>query len=199
MNWTLILEITTLIVAIIGLVPIYFLVKTKTKKRYKFDLKYGNIFFATFLDSDNRRLDGRLCLVVYALSIVNSSDEPNTLKDIILSYRFGGKRYQTVSYVVPNGKSPAGEPAIAITNMIDNIILVGWHNARVKLGKNELLQPGCVFSGSAVFLFEPHIIDLHNLRKLTFIVNDYYGHKSAYTLGEDGSVHFTRSSGRKGA
>jgi hypothetical protein len=210
------LEIAALIVAIIGLIPIYFLIKTKSKKRYHFDLNFGNIFFATFWDSDNPRLDGRICLAIYALSVANGSDEANTLRDIDLSYRYGGRRYQTDSYVVPSGKSPSGEPAIVVTNMVNNIVMVGWHNVRTKLGRHEPLQPGGVFSGSAVFLFEPHITDLHNIQKLSIIVNDYLGNKSTYpleinedwlksfrsgfriindpyTLDEDGSVIFTKS------
>ena len=222
MTWKLTLEIVALIIAIIGIVPIYFLIKTKAKKRYKFDLNYGNIFFANIWDPDNPRLDGLLCLGIYALSIANGSDEPNTLKDIILTYRYGSKRYQTESYVIPSGQSPSGEPAIAITNITTNIVMVGWHNVRTKLGKHELLPPGSVFTGSAVFPFESDVTDLHSIRKLMIVVNDYYGNKSAYplaidenwfkflnngfsiinepyTLGEDGSVHFTRSAKGKGA
>lgn len=182
MNWTLFVEVATLIITVIGLIPVLLLIKAKTKKRYKFDLNPGNISFATFRDQNNQRLNGRFCMVVYGLSIVNNSDEPNTLKNIILSYKFDGKRYETDSYGVPIGKSPSGEPVIAISNMSANIVLVGWHNIREKLGKKEPLQPGCVFSGSAVFLFEPQVTDLHNLEKLAFFMNDYSGHRSTFPL-----------------
>jgi hypothetical protein len=62
------------------------------------------------------------------------------------------------------------------------IFLMGWHNIRPQLGEYETLQPGGVFSGSAAFLFESHINDLHRVKDLKLVVTDYHGNKSSYPI-----------------
>jgi len=177
------MEIISLIIALLGLIPICFLIKGKFKKRYKFNLDYKNITFAKFWKPTNKNLNGRLCLVVNTISIVNGSDESNTLKSIILSYHFNKKKYQTDSYVVDTGKLPkSGEPGIVLTNKESSVVLVGWENARTKLNNREVLNPGGVFSASAIFLFEQHITNAHEIQKLCLIVYDYYGNKSVHPI-----------------
>jgi len=177
------METITLIIAILGLIPIYYLLRTKSKKRYKFNLDFKNITFAKFWKPSNKNLDGRLCLVVNTINVVNGSDEPNTLKSITLSYRFKKKKYQTDSYVVATEELPkSGEPGIVLTNKESNVVLVGWENVRTKLNNREILNPGSVFSGSAVFLFEQHITNASEIQKLCFIVHDYYGNKSVHPI-----------------
>lgn len=177
------MEVIALIVPVLGLIPIYFLIRAKLRKRYKFDLDYENITFASFSDLQNPKLDKRLCLIIYVLRIVNSSDESNTLKNVILSYRFDGKVYQDESYVVLTGMIPkAGKPAIILSNGLDTVFLMDWHNIRPKLGECEILQPGSVFSGSAVFLFESHVKDMRCIKNLKLIVTDFHGNKSSHPI-----------------
>ena len=177
------MEIVALIVAVLGLIPIYYLIKVKARKRYKFDLDYKNIAFATFSSPQNPKLDKRFCLIVYVLRIVNRSDESNTLKNVTLSYRFEGKVFKDESFVVLTGTTPpAGEPAIVTSNGLDSIIMMGWYNIRTKLGKYEVLQPGGVFSGSAVFLFDSHVNDLHRVKNLKLVVTDFHGNKLSYPI-----------------
>jgi len=177
------MEYIAIIVAVLSLIPIYFLIRVKIRKRYKFDLDYKNISFATFSSPQNPKLDKRLCLIVYVLRIVNNSDESNTLKSVKLSYRFDGNVFQNQSYVVHTGTTPpSGEPAIITSNGLDTVFLMGWNNIRPKLGKYEMLQPGGVFSGSAVFLFESHVNDLHRVKDLKLIVTDFHGNKSSYPI-----------------
>jgi hypothetical protein len=182
------METILLIVALLGLIPVFFLIKAKLRKPYRLDLDYKNIFFASFLDPQNSKLDGRLCLVVYVLCLVNDSDEPNTPKSIEMSYRFDDEVNQTESYVVPTGMIPkAAKPAIVLSNGIDNAILMGWQNIRTKLGERDPLNPGGVFYGSAVFLFEPNVKDVRKVDNLKLIVSDYHGNKSVHpiTIMED--------------
>jgi hypothetical protein len=177
------MEAAALIVAILGLIPVYILVKLKLKKPYELHLNYKNIQVARFSDPQNPKLDGRLCLVVYMLHIANKSYEPTTLKDIILSYHFNGKHYQDDSYGVHTGITPKmRNPAIILSNGEDNVILVGWHNVRSQIGKLEILQPGGVFRGSAVFLFEPQITDIHSIQDLALVISDFSGNRTVHPI-----------------
>jgi len=175
--------ILTALALLVALIPIYLSVRGKLRKRYKFDLNYNNIFFSSFSAPQAPKIDKCLCLIVYGLRIVNNSDEPHTLKNVIFSYRFEGKKYRAESFVVLTGTIPeSGEPAIVTSNGLAAIFLMGWHNIRSQLGEYETLQPGGVFSGSAVFLFESHINDLRRVKDLKLVVTDYHGTKSSYPI-----------------
>jgi hypothetical protein len=177
----------SLIIAVLGLlvasIPVYLVARAKLRKKYKFDLDYKNMLFASFLSPENPKQDKRFCLVVYVLRIVNSSEESNTLKEIRLSYRFKRKTFQDESCVVPTSMIPkADKPAIALSNGLANIILMGWDNIRPKLGKYETLQPHGVFSGSAVFLFAPQVNDVRLLKNIQLIVTDFHGTRLSYPI-----------------
>ena len=64
------MDVFALIVAVLGLIPVIYLIRVKLRKRYKFDLDYENITFASFTNPQNPKLDKRLCLIVYVLRIV---------------------------------------------------------------------------------------------------------------------------------
>ena len=175
--------ILTVLGLIFAVIPVYLLVRSKLRKRYKFDLDYKNMLFASFSNSENPKQDKRLCLVVYVLRIVNNSEESNTLKEIRLSYRFERKAFQDESCVVPTSMiSKAGQSAIVLTNGLTNIVLMGWDNIRPKLGKYETLQPHGVFSGSAVFLFDPQVNNVRLLKDVKLVVTDFHGTKSSYPI-----------------
>jgi hypothetical protein len=177
------MEILTLIIAILSLIPIYFLVKGRIKKHYKFDIDYKNITFALFSSPKSPKIDKRYCLIIYVLRIVNNYNEPSTIKDVKLSYKYNGKIFQDESYVVTTGTTPPeGKPAIITSNGQVSLFMMGWDNIRPKLGKHEILQPGGVFSGSAIFLFESQITDLHHVSDLKLTVTDYQGNKLTYKL-----------------
>lgn len=175
--------IVGIVVGILSLIPVYFFVKVKLRKRYKFDLDYKNITFATFSSPQNPKLDNRFCLILYVLRIVNRSDESNTLKNVLLSYKFNGKVFQDESFVVLTGTTPPeGKPALITSNGLDNIIMMGWDNIRPKLANCEVLQPGAVLSGSAVFLFDSCVNNLNLLKNLKLIISDYHGNKLSYPI-----------------
>lgn len=178
------IEVIALIVGVVGLLPVYFLVREKlVRKRYTLELDYKNIIITMFSDPQNSKLDGRLCIVFYVLRVVNISDRPTTLKAITISYKHGGHNYQDESYVVPTGvPTKAEKPAIALYNDNDSIVLMNWENVRTKLGEHEALQAYGIFSGSAVFLFEPHIEDIQDIADLSLVVSDFSGYQSVHPL-----------------
>jgi len=177
------MEIVILIVSALGLVPVYFLIRAKLRKRYKFDIDYKNITFALFSDPKNPKLDNRLCIIFYFFRIVNNSEESKTLKNVFLSYSFDGKVYQNESYVVHSGIiSDVNKPAVLTSNGIDSVFLLDWYNIRTKLGENETIPPGGVFSGSAVFLFESIVSDVHQVKDLKLIITDFHGKKLSYPM-----------------
>lgn len=177
------MEIALLIIGVLGLIPVLLLINAKCKKRYKFDLDYKQITFASLIVKQNAKLDKHCCLIVYVMRIINNSDKSNTLKNVILSYRFDGKIYQDESYIVPTEMIPKAEKAaLVLSNGLDKICLMGWDNIRTKLGKCETLQPGGVFSGSAIFLFKPHIKDVRCIKDIKLIVTNFNEEKSSYPI-----------------
>ena len=177
------MDIIVLILTAFGLIPVYFLIKTKLRKPYKFDLDYKNITFSLFSDPKNSTLDKRFCFIVYFLRIINNSEESKTLKSINLSYKFNGKVYQTDSIVVQTGIiSEAGEPAIVTSNGKEIVFLMRWHNIRPKLVEYKTLSPSSVFLGSAIFLFKSDVNDVHQISDLKLIVLDFRGKKLSYPI-----------------
>ena len=182
--------ILTVLGLLVATIPVYLLVRARLRKRYKFDLDYKNMLFASFSSPESPKQDKRLCLVVYVLRIVNNSEESNTLKEIRLSYRFERKAFQDESCVVPTSMIPkAGKSAIVLSNGLANIILMGWDNIRPKLGKYETLQPHGVFSGSAVFLFAPQVNDVRLLKNVKLVVTDFHGTKLSYPIAVQEEWH----------
>lgn len=177
------MEVLILIFTGIGLIPVFFLFRDRYKKRFKLDLDYRNISFSLFHDQQNDKLNNRFCLVVYFLHIVNTSLNSITLKNINLSYCFGGRVYEDESYVVKTGDIPdVDEPNLLTTNGIDTIFLMRWKNLRTEIGKHEVLQPGGVFNGSGVFLFESSVNDLSKISKLKLTISDYNGKKITFPI-----------------
>jgi hypothetical protein len=76
----------------------------------------------------------------------------------------------------------AGKSAIVLSNGLANIVLMGWDNIRPILGKYETLQPHGVFSGSAVFLFDPQVNNARLLKDVKLVVTDFHGTKSSYPI-----------------
>jgi hypothetical protein len=176
------METLAVIIGALGLIPVVYFIIKKIKKPYKFDFDYKNITFSLFSDPQTPKFDKRFCLIIYFLRIVNNSEESKTLKNILISYRYNNKIYKNESHVIQTGIIPQNnEPAIISSNGIDVIFLMRWHNIRSKLGKNEILHPGGVFSGSAVFLFEPNV-NLEKIKELKLIVIDFTGNKLSYPL-----------------
>lgn len=177
------MDIILLIFTVLGGLSGIAYITSKLRKRYKFDLDYKNITFAFFSTSKNSKINERFCLIVYGLRIINNSDKSNTLKNFILSYRLNGKVYKSESHVVQTGIiQKTGKPALMLSNGIDKIILVGWNNIRTKLGEYGTLQPGGVFSGSALFLLEPHVKNIHHIEDLKLIVTNFNGYRTSYPI-----------------
>lgn len=177
------LKICGVISALVGLFAAGQIIWKILKKRYKLDCEYKNIYFATFPDPYGSKNEKCFCLIFYDLHIVNNADRSNTLKNIILSYKFNGKKYQEESHVVHTKEtSPTGEPVLVLSHGPNKIHLGSWHNILPKLGERKPLQPGDVFSGSAIFLFESHVKDIRLVKNLELIVTNFNGGKSTLPI-----------------
>ena len=190
----LVLSLLAMILSAIKYIPS--IIKKIRKKQYKFDMDYEDICFSLFSDQNSPKRDMRLCLFVYNLRIVNCSDKPNTLKSIELFYQHDGKRHQTESTIVQTKIEPkSGELVITLWNGIDAILVKPWYNIRQKLGGNETLQPGAVFHGSSIFLFEPCVKDAHSIKTLSLIVRDFHGNESVHPFDIDEGLFVSLNKG----
>ena len=80
-----------LVIGVIALIPVaYFIYSRAIRKSHKIDVNVGNVSLAIVI-STNPNHDEKLALVTYGVTLVNSSPDPVTPKDIFLRYRFGRK------------------------------------------------------------------------------------------------------------
>jgi len=59
---------------------------------------------------------------------------------------------------------------------------MNWHNIRSNIAKNEIIQPGGVFSGSGLFIFCSEVKDPHMLDNIKMIVTDFTGKKTFHSI-----------------
>lgn len=167
------MEIALLVIAILGLVPVgHFIYKRLIRKPHSVDFEVGNVTLARVASPDKNR-DERLALILYSLALVNSGSNPVTLKNVLIKYRFEGKKRQSELISIPIG-TVDGVEAIALTNGKDQII-VAWANLREALVKGNSLQLGEALKGSAVFLLDAPISRLREVSDYTLVVRDYSG------------------------
>lgn len=153
----------------------------------KLDIDSKNTLFARFINSGNSK-SGNICLAFYGMKIVNTSNEPFTVKDVILRYQFKGEEYSSISQVVLTGTIYAPLDKKEINALIvhsngNNIVLMGWDNIRTEIGKHNVIPAGGVLSGSAIFILETNNIDeLVEITSPTIVVTDYSGNESLHSF-----------------
>jgi hypothetical protein len=153
----------------------------------KLDINSKNTLVARFISSGNSKSD-YMCLAFYGMKIVNTSNEPYTVKDVILRYQLKGKEYSDISYVVITGTifAPLDKKeknALIIHSNGDSIVCMGWNNLRTEIGKHNVIPAGGVLSGSAIFILEAKNIDeVSEVTNLEIVVTDYSGNESIHSL-----------------
>lgn len=159
----------------------------KIQNHSKLDINSKNTLIARFISSGNSKT-GNMCLAFYGMTIVNTSNEPYTVKDVTLRYQLKGREYSDISHVVITGTifAPLDKKeknALIIHSNGDKIVCMGWDNLRTEIGKHNVIPAGGVLSGSAIFILEAKNIDeVSEVTNLEIVVTDYSGNKSIHSL-----------------
>lgn len=153
----------------------------------KLDIDSKNTLIARFISSGNSK-SGNMCLAFYGMKIVNSSNDPYTVKDVILRYQLKGKEFSDISHVVITGTIYASLDKKNINSLIvqckgSNIVLMGWENLRTEIGKHNIIPAGGVLSGSAIYILEASSLDeVSEIQNLEIVVTDFSGNESVHSL-----------------
>lgn len=151
------------------------------------DIDSKNTLFSRYINSGNSK-SGNICLAFYGMTIVNTSDKPFTVKDVILRYTLKGNDYSSISHVVLTGTiyTPLDKKeknALIVHNNGNNIVLMGWNNIRTEIGERNILPAGGVLSGSAIFVLETNKIEeLAEVTNSELVVTDYSSNESIHPI-----------------
>jgi len=188
-------ETITIIIGIFALIPIYFLIQEKRKRKgFDFDFSYKNLTIIP-ITSSNKRINSKIAICVYNMDIVNKNTFDTTVKKIDLVLKYHNKMLKTYLYNVATGSLLNGDKAVLLNNGIDNIILMKWSNINERIISKKVLSSGGIFSGSAVFIVEKQISNLQDISELKLVIYDYLGNKSSKVIHIDQSM-FTGSQKR---
>lgn len=73
-------EIITIIIGTFALIPIYFLIQEKRKRKgFDFDFSYKNLTIIP-ITSSNKRINSKIAICVYSMDIVNKNTFDTTIK-----------------------------------------------------------------------------------------------------------------------
>ncbi len=153
----------------------------------KLDFNVNNILFSRFVSKGNKKT-GNIGIAFYSIKIVNISNEPCTVKDVVLRYEFGDKKYSVISNVLITGiispsKAKLDVNAIIVEMGTDKIIIGNWENLRTKLGLFKILEPGGVLEGSVFYVLEFDDIEKARiLENVEIVISDYSGIESIHPI-----------------
>jgi len=188
-------ETITIIIGILALIPVYFLIKEKLKRKgFDFDSSYKDLTIIP-ITSSNKRVNSKIAICIYNIDIVNKNTFDTTVKKIDLVLKYHNKMLKTYLYNVATGSLLNGDKAVLLNNGIDNIILMKWSNINERIISKKVLSSGGIFSGSAVFIVEKQISNLQDISELKLVIYDYLGNKSSKVIHIDQSM-FTGSQKR---
>lgn len=161
--------------------------KNEVAKHSILDIDSKNTLFSRYINSGNSK-SGNICIAFYGMTIVNASNNPFTVKDVILRYKFKGNDYNSISHVVLTGTiyAPLDKKkinALIIHSNGNNIVLMRWDNIRTEIGKRNIIPAGGVLSGSAIFVLETNKIEeLAEITNSELVVIDYSGNESIHPI-----------------
>lgn len=181
-------ETITIIIGIFALIPIYFLIQEKRKRKgFDFDFSYKNLTIIP-ITSSNKRINSKIAICIYNMDIVNKNTFDTTIKKIELVLKYHNKILKTYLHNVATGSLLNGDKAVLLNNGIDNIILMKWSNINEGIISKKVLSSGGIFSGSAVFIVEKQISNLQDISELKLVLYDYLGNKSSKVIRIDQSM-----------
>ena len=173
------MELLALTIGVVGLIPVaYFIYSRVIQKSHKIDVNVGNVSLAIVI-SPNPNHDEKLALITYGMTLINSSPDPVTPKDIFLRYRFG-RKLEASAESVPTG-TVQGKESVVITNASDRIF-IAWNNFHDVLLQRRVLQQGETLTGSAVFYLDVPVAQYREVSCFELHVNDYSGRHSKHKL-----------------
>jgi len=176
------MEYLGIIIGVLALIPVYFFIRDRFfRKGHKVDIEIKNTFFALF-QCDEHKFNGAMGMGFYDMKITNTSNQPFTVKKVILKYQLDGKIYETDSFTINTGKLPDGCEAAILSNDIDNIILMGWFNLRAEIAKHQRLSQGQVMATSAYFILEANEEQFDRIEDIELVIYDYRDKKSSLKL-----------------
>lgn len=145
------------------------------------DINSESVAFVRYTANRRKDLAGRLGIVLYALTIVNRSEEALTVKALKLKFSLGGMT-DTIDAYHLNTLIIEGEPVAFIVkrNPKTAIHLFGWEDIGKNIGKGELIQSGGVIKGSAFYIFPTqNERDLKEISEsMSLVVVDFRGNSS---------------------
>jgi len=147
------------------------------------DINSKNTLIARF-DQVGSKKSGKMCVAFYDMKIVNASDKPYTIKDVLLRYRLNGQLHECISSVVITGTvyslhQKKEVNALIVHNRGGMIVLHDWDNLRTNIGKNKVIVAGGIVDGSAIFVLEAeNLTQVENIEEAKFVVRDYMGAES---------------------
>jgi hypothetical protein len=147
---------------------------------YKIDYANDETIFAKLILKHNH-FSGNFALVFANLSIVNISGEPQTIKNLILRYKFLGRTHESDSIIVITGSlyAPLGKKnveCLIIYQGDDQKIMMDWVPIRSRILQAPLLPAGGIINGSAMFQLAARD-HLNKLEQVQLIVYDYSGNE----------------------
>ena len=98
------------------------------------------------------------------------------LKEIILRYKDGSTIKETRPYKIPTGVIE-GKEAIVFANSKDKIV-VAWDNIWEKIIKYNVLEPGAIVRGGAVFVLDQTLDRIDEINDLCIVVRDFLENKT---------------------
>ena len=176
------MALVALAVSLIGLIPIiYFVYSRAIRKRHKVDVAVGNVSLTRVVSADPARNE-KLAFVMYGMTLVNLGPDPTTLKDVVLRYKYNGRR-EALLATVPTGQVH-GKESVAMANASDRIILA-WHNLREVVVQRRALAVGETLSGSAIFFLDVPVDKYREVAKCRLVMTDYSGRQSRHKLSTE--------------
>ena len=181
-------EIVIIIIGIVALIPVYFLIREKLKRKgFDFDSSYKDLTIIPITSSD-KRINNKVAICIYNIDIVNKNTFDTTIKKIDLFLKYHNKILETYLYNVTTGSVLNGTKAVLLNNGIQSILLGGWSHLNERIMSKEVLSSGGIFSGSAVFIVEEQISNLMDISELRLVIYDYLGNKSSKVIHVDQSM-----------
>lgn len=160
----------------------------------------ANTLFCKYLVPKNR-MYGHISILFYGLKIANISDSPFTVKDVKIEYTFKGQNYSDISNVILTSSiylehKNEHTDCIAINSKGQNIILMGWKNLRNVIGEYNLIPPGGILAGSALFILQiKNIEEVKEITNLRILITDYSNNESTHSFEiKDAWIDMGRSS-----
>jgi hypothetical protein len=172
------LQEAAIIIGLLTLIPVGFFVYDRfLKLPHAVSVEHGNVRFARIISKTDQRNE-KLALLVYDLKVINTHSNPITIKEILLRYSDGENIKECRPYSIPTGEIE-GKQAIAMSNSKDQIV-IAWENIWDKVISSNIVPPGGILRGSALFILAMPVDHAHDIKSLSLVVRDFNANESEH-------------------